>query len=210
MISPASPKRWLLSAAALLSGLAVSAALLVYSNPDAGGSEVLVAAADLPAGAPLGSGAARLQRMRLQMPARLFFGRGAEAELARHRAGHDLIAGQLIQRSDLAPILTAPDLRLVWLAVKDAPPAAAGDRVDLLLLSGAGDRATVAPFALGVPVHAAQAGGLVLRVPSAQAAAYVYAAANLRLAAVLVEPGSPPGLEAPVNSPEQAVEAVTR
>ena len=208
MIALASSKRWLLPAVALLSGLCVSGALLVYANPDAAGSEVLVAAADLPAGAPLGAGTARLQRMRLPIPARLVFGRGAEADLARRRAGHDLVAGQLIQSSDLVPAAAGPDLRLVWLAVKDAPPAAAGDRVDLLLLTGAGDRATVAPFALGVPVHSVHGGGLVVKVPSRQAAAYVYAAANLRLVAVLVEPGSPRGVEAPVNSAEQAVEAL--
>ena len=159
-------RRWLLSGAALLAGLGVSTALLAYSNPDSGSTELQVAAMDLPAGAALGAGSTRFQRMRTMIPSRLVFGRGSEPELARSRAGHDLASGQLIQRSDLVPAAAAGDLRLVWVAVKDVPAAAAGDRVDLLLMSGAGERAVVTPFALGVQVHSAQAGGLVVSVPS--------------------------------------------
>ena len=202
------PGRWLLAAAAILSGTCVSAALLVYANPEAGTSELYVAAHDLPAGAPLGSPSVRLQRMRPEIPARLVFGRGSERELTRSRAGHDLSAGQLIQRSDLGAAAEAADRRLVLIGIKDVPAASPGDRVDLLLVSGAGERTSIVPFALGVPVRAVQGGALVLSVPSRQASAFVYAGANLRLAAVLVEPGAGRGQETPISSPEQAQEAV--
>lgn len=202
------PRRWLLAAAAILAGCFISGALLIATNPDSGSAEVYVCAHDVVAGAPLGPGTVRLQRMRIEVPSRLTFGRGSELELSRSRTSHQLAAGQLIQRSDLAPASEGGDRRLVWLPVKDVPAVAAGDRVDLLLLSGAGDRASVAPLAYGVAVRAVQGGGIVVSVPSKQASALAYAAANLRLGAVLLEPGSGRGQEAAVSSLEQALEAL--
>ena len=203
-----SPGRWLLPIAAILAGCCVSAALLLYTNPDAGTVELYVAAHDLPAGAALNPAALRLQRMRLDVPARLVFARGTERELGRGRAAHDLSGGQLIQRSDVGPLAEVSDRRLVWLGLKDVPAAAAGDRIDLLLVSGTGEGAAIAPLALNLQVRAVQGGGLVVSAPSRQAGALVYAAANLRLAAVVAEPGSGRGQEVPISSLEQAQEAL--
>jgi hypothetical protein len=120
-------------------------------------------------------------------------------------ATHDLAAGQLIQRSDATRLLDAPDRRLVFVPVKDAPPAAAGSRVDLLVVEGSPDHLSVVPFALGVEVQASVAGGLVVAVSSKQAPAFVYAATAMHLTAVVSGAGSAGGAEGAVSSAEQAM-----
>jgi hypothetical protein len=136
----------------------------------------------------------------------LLFVRGNEAELAGLRASHDLVAGQLIQRTDVTDA-TSRDVRLVFLPVKDAPPAGAGSRVDLLAIAGTVDHPTVVPFAVGVEVRASVSGGLVIAVASRQAAAFVYAANAMHLVAVMAEPGSADGAEGAIASPDQAIAA---
>ena len=81
---------------------------------------------------------------------------------------------------------------------------AAGDRVDLLLLSGG----VVSPFALGLQVISAAPGGLVVSAPSRTASALVWAAESGRLVAVAADPGARRGEEAAVGSLEQAEAAI--
>jgi hypothetical protein len=135
----------------------------------------------------------------------LLFTRGDESKLANLHATHELASGQLIQRSDVAAASMVADRRLVFVPVKDAPPAIAGSKVDLLMISGAPDHLSVAPFALGVEVRASVTGGLVIVVSSKDASAFVYAATAIQLVAVIAEPGTADGAEVPVSSPDQAV-----
>jgi hypothetical protein len=120
-------------------------------------------------------------------------------------ATHDLAAGQLIQHSDATTAEALPDRRLVFVPVKDAPPAAAGSRVDLLVVDGSPDHLSVSPFALGVEVQSSVAGGLVVVVSSRQAPAFVYAAVTMHLTAVIAGAGTAGGAEGGVSTPEQAV-----
>jgi len=48
-------------------------------------------------------------------------------------------------------------------------------------------------------------GGLVVAVPAKQAAAFVFAAATMHLAAVVAEPGAAYGTEAPISGPDDAI-----
>lgn len=200
--------RWIPAAVALFAGACVTVALLVYANPDSGTRELYVAARDLPAGAAFDGPALRLVKARPPVAEGLLYGRSAGPALLRSRAAHDLLSGQLIQRGDVAAAGAVAERRLVWIPLKDSPAVAAGQSVDLLLVQGSGGATTVSPFALGVPVDSAQGGGLVLAVPSSQAAAYVYAAGALRLVAVVAERGSKRGAEAPVSSLDQALAAL--
>lgn len=198
-------KRWLVAIAALMIGGAVSAALLVASNPDRDTIEVYAAARDIGAGSSLTSDAIALERVRVMGSGALFFMRGDEAKLANLRATHELSSGQLIQRSDVAAASSIADRRLVFIPVKNAPPAITGSKVDLLTISGAPDHLFVAPFALGVVVRASVAGGLIIVVSSKDASAFVYAASAMQLVAVIAEPGTADGAEVPVSSADQAV-----
>jgi hypothetical protein len=137
----------------------------------------------------------------------LLFGRGDESELAGLRATHDLASGQLIQRSDVMDSTSFADRRLVFVPVKDVPVAVAGSKVDLLVIGGTADHPTVVPFALGVEVRSTVSDGLVVVVASKQAAAFVYAANAMRLAAVIAESGAADGGEAPISNPDQAMAA---
>jgi hypothetical protein len=198
-------KRWLVALAALMIGGAVSAVLLVASNPDRDTTEVYAAARDISPGSSITSDSIALERVHVIGSDALFFVRGDEAKLANLHATHELASGQLIQRSDVAAVSATADRRLVFVPVKNAPPAIAGSKVDLLSVSGAPDHTYVAPFALGVEVRASVAGGLIIVVSSKDASAFVYAASAIQMVAVIAEPGTADGAEVPVSSPDQAV-----
>jgi hypothetical protein len=199
--------RWWAAFAALAVGGGVSAALLLVADPGRGATDVYVAARDLPAGATLGADALALERVTTAAGSSLLFVRGDEAELSGLRASHDLASGQLIQRSDVMDAGAIADWRLVFVPLKDAPPAAAGSKVDLLVIGGTVDHPTVVPFALGVEVRSSVSGGMVVAVPSRQAAAFVYAANVMHLVAVIAEPGAADGTEGAISSPDQAMAA---
>jgi hypothetical protein len=201
-------RRWLVAFVALGIGGAVSAALLILANPGRDLVDVYLAARDLPAGASLDGDAIAIERLPVASRQSFVFGRGDEPLLVRSRASHDLVSGQLIQRSDVMDASSAADLRLVFVPVKDVPPAAPGSKVDLLVIGGIPDHPTVVPFALGVEVHSTTANGLTLMVTSRQAAAFVYAAEAMRLVAVIAEPGAAEGAEGPVSSASEAMAAV--
>jgi Flp pilus assembly protein CpaB len=198
-------KRWLVALTALMIGGGVSAVLLVATNPDRETTQVFAAARDVPAGSALTSDAIALERVKVMGSHALFFTRGDEPKLANLHATHELAAGQLIQRSDVAAPSSIPDQRLVFIPVKDAPPVTTGSKVDLLMISGTSDHLSVTPFALGVHVRALASGGLVIVVSSRDASAFVYAASAMQLVAVIAEPGTADGAEVSVSSRDQAV-----
>jgi hypothetical protein len=117
-----------------------------------------------------------------------------------------LIAGS--RPVPVAPARTEAADALVAMPIKDLPPVRAGDRVDLFALTGGGDHLSAQPFAWSVRVAAVSADGLILHVPSRLELAFVYAAAALRMAAVLTTASVPPAGAAPITSPEQALAAV--
>lgn len=202
--------RWLVAFAALGIGGAVSATLLVLANPARDSVDVYVAARDLPAGASLSADAVAIQRMAVASRQALFFGRGDAFALAGMRASHDLASGQLIQKSDVMDSGSAPDRRLVFVPVKDVPPADPGSKVDLLIIGGTPDHPTVTPFAVGVEVRSATPNGLSVVVTSKQASAFVFAANAMRLVAVVAEPGTSDGAESSVSSTSEAIAAVAQ
>jgi SAF domain len=198
-------RRWATALVALALGVGVSGALLVFANPERNAVEVYAAARDIPAGVALTSDSVVLVRVNTAgLPALLFNGHDRMTLTGMH-ATHDLAAGQLIQRSDATATDALPDRRLVFIPVKDAPPAVPGSRVDLLVVDGSPDHLSVSPFALGVEVQASVAGGLVVVVSSKQAPAFVYAAFAMHLAAVIAGPGAAGGAEGGVSTAEQAV-----
>jgi hypothetical protein len=203
-------KRWLVAFAALGIGGAVSATLLFLANPARDSVDAYVAARDLPAGASLGADAVAIERIPLALQRSLFFGRGDAIVLAGMRASHDLVSGQLIQRSDAMDASTAVDRRLVFVPVQDVPAADPGSKVDLLVVGGNPDHPTVIPFALGVEVRSTSPNGLTLVVTSSQASGFVYAADAMRLVAVIAEPGAAAGTEGPVSSASEAMAAVAQ
>ncbi len=198
-------KRWVTSLLALGLGVGVSAALLVFANPDRNAVEVYAAARDIPAGSALAADSVVLVRMNATSVPPLLFRSEDQTTLAGMRATHDLAAGQLIQRTDATKPDAIPDRRLVFVPVKDAPPALAGSRVDLLVVDGSPDHLSVSPFALGVEVQSSIAGGLVVVVSSKQAPAFVYAAVAMHLTAVMAGAGAGAGSEGAVSTEEQAM-----
>jgi SAF domain len=198
-------RRWVTALLALTLGVGVSAALLVFANPDRNAVEVYAAARDIPAGAALSQDSVVLVRISGAGLSPLLLTGGDAPKLASLRATHDLAAGQLIQRTDATSQDTVADRRLVFVPVKDAPPAAAGSRVDLLVVDGSPDHVSVSPFALGVEVQASVAGGLVVAVSSKQAPAFVYAAVAMHLTAVISSAGTGSGGEGAVSTEEQAM-----
>jgi len=198
-------RRWVTALLALAMGVGVSAALLVFANPDRNAIEVYAAARDLPAGTALTSDSLVLVRIGGTSLPPLLFRSGDHVTLFGLRATHDLAAGQLIQRTDVIKPDAIPDRRLVFVPVKDAPPAIAGSRVDLLVVDGSPDHLSVSPFALGVEVQSSVAGGLVVMVSSRQAPAFVYAALAMHLTAVMAGSGTGPGGEGAVSTAEQAM-----
>lgn len=200
-------RRWLVALAALGIGGAVSAVLLIIANPGRDVVDVYVATRDLPAGASLDGNAIAIERLPVASRQSLLFGRGDEPGLMGSHASHDLVSGQLIQRSDVMDASSAADRRLVFVPVKDVPPAAPGSKVDLLVIGGVPDHPTVVPFALGVEVRSTNTNGLTVIVTSRQASAFVYAAEAMRLVAVVADPGAAEGAEGPVSSASEAMAA---
>lgn len=198
-------KNWLVAGVALGLGGAVSAALIVFANPARDEVGVYAVAHDLPAGSAITTDALRVVSVLLPDGASSLFSASDAPELRSTRAAHDLIAGQLLQRGDVVSGETAPDLRLVFIPVKDAPPAPTGSKLDLLVISGTPDHPSVIPFALGVDVRSVANGGFVIAVSSRQAPAFVYAAENMHLVAVVAAPGVGAGNEAPVDDQDQAL-----
>jgi SAF domain len=190
---------------ALSLGVGVSAALLVFANPDRNAIEVYAAARDIPAGSLLTSDSVVLVRMNAAGLPSLAFKRADATRLAGMRATHDLAAGQLIQRTDATGQDALTDRRLVFVPVKDAPPAAAGSRVDLLVIDDAPDHVSVSPFALDIEVQSSVGGGLVVVVSSKQAPAFVYAAIAMHLTAVIAGAETASGAEGAVSTREQAM-----
>jgi Flp pilus assembly protein CpaB len=200
-------RRIVVAAAALLAGGAVAASVLAYAGREPA-VQVYVAARDLPAGAQISTDSVRLARADLGPAVRHVYTTGSERELLQSRAARQLAAGELLQRGDLAPAAAGgppAERRLVVVPVKDAPPLAPGDRVDLLLVGGSADHLSVGPFARGVEVRGVLPSGLVLVVSARQAPAFVYAGVAGRLVAVAAAgPGSAAELS-PVGSLEQAI-----
>ena len=197
-------RRWATALLALGLGGSVSAALLVYASPDRNTVEVYAAARDIPAGGSISSDSVVKVRLNSTgLPSLLVTG-SDQATLTGMRATHDLAAGQLIQRTDEAKPEAIPDRRLVFVPIKDAPPATAGSRVDLLVVDGAPDHLSVSPFALGIEVQASVAGGLLVVVSSRQAPAFVYAAVAMHLTAVIAGAGAAAGNEGAISTAEQA------
>lgn len=203
-------RRWVIALLALAIGGSVSAALLVFANPDRDAIEVYAAAKDIPVGSALATDSVVLVRVNAAGLPALLFRRGDASRLAALRATHDLAAGQLIQQSDATSQDSIADRRLVFIPVKDAPPVAAGSKVDLLVVDGSPDHLSVSPFALGVEIRASMAGGLVVVVSSKQAPAFVYAAIALRLTAVIADAGTAGGAEGAVSTAEQAMAAAAQ
>jgi Flp pilus assembly protein CpaB len=198
-------RRWLIALVALLVGGGVSAALLVAADPSRGSVEVYAASRDLPAGSALTADTIRLTRVSVEGGAASMFSRGDEPRLTEMRAAHDLMSGQLIQRTDVMRPTSFADRRLVFVPVSAAPPVPPGARVDLLVLEGNADDPSVVPFALAVEVQASVSGGLIVAVPARQAAAFVFAATTMHLAAVVAEPGAADGSELAISSLDQAM-----
>jgi hypothetical protein len=178
---------------------------LVFASPDRNTVEVYAAARDIPAGGALASDSVVMVRVSSIGLPPLLFKSVDQSTLSGMHATHDLAAGQLIQRSDTARLDAISDRRLVFLPVKDPPPAAAGSRVDLLVVDGAPDHLSVSPFALGVEVQASVAGGLVVVVSSKQAPGFVYAAVAMHLTAVIAGAGAGAGPPGSVSTAEQAL-----
>jgi hypothetical protein len=207
-------RRWLVTAAALSTGIATTALLLWYGSPERGAVLAYVLTRDVPAGSTVGLESVRLQPFRLARGVRLPLGPGSERRLQMEPAAHDLGAGQLIQAADLAVAQTpaqtpVQDRRLVLVPVKEAPPLAAGDHVDLLLITGSAERTSVVPFVLGLEVRAVSPAGLVVVASSRAASGLVYAGATSRLVAVAADRAARPGQEPAVSSMDDAT-AVAR
>ena len=189
-------------------GFSVTIGLLLYEGRLASGSQVLVLTRDVPAGGEIAPEALGRVTVRLP-PAQAAAAVAASSLPAGSRSTHDLAAGQVLQRPDLVPAGRAED-RTVLVPVREMPPVRAGDRVDLLLVSGTADRPSVTVFAAGVEVRTPVTGGLVVSVPARQASAFVYAASAMRLAAVVAAAGARAGEEPPVSGPDQALALVRR
>ena len=102
-------RRWVVAGAAALAGTAVAVTLLLYGGAEPPGDQYLVLASDLPAGTVLASGSLRYERLRLGVAARSAYPSASERTVLGRRTGHDLLAGQLLQRADLLPEAGARD-----------------------------------------------------------------------------------------------------
>ena len=183
----------------------MSATLILMTSPDRGTIEVYAAARDVRSGDKLTQDALALVRVSAPAVRGDLFASGAGSTLDGLRATHDLLAGQLIQRGDVSSSSAGADRRLVFIPIKDVPPSQAGSKVDVLVEDDTPGRVSIAPFALGVEVRAAVAGGLIVVVSSGQAAAFVYAASAMHLVAVMAEPGAGSGGEGAISSVDQAL-----
>ncbi|MEO8744913.1 MAG: SAF domain-containing protein [Candidatus Dormiibacterota bacterium] len=203
-------RRWLTAALALAIGCGVSAALLIFTSPDRDKTEVYAAAHDVQSGAPLGPDAITLVKVNAGSARLVLFARGDQVKLEGLRATHELVSGQLIQRGDVSADDASTDRRLVFVPIKDSPSLVSGSKVDLLAVDVSADHVSVVPFALGVEVRAAVAGGLIVVVSSEQAPAFVYAANAMKLTAVIAEPGTGTGAEGAVSAEDQAMAVATQ
>ena len=203
-------RSWIVASIALALGGAVSAALIVFASPDRDSVEVYAVARDVASGSELTHDSLRLQSVVMPDGIDALFTRGDESQLQGRHASHDITAGQLLQRTDLLAPGAVAEERLVFLPIKDTPPAVPGSKLDLLLIAGTADHPTVVPFALGVEVRAVVPGGLVVAVPSRQASAFVYAAEAMRLVAVVAASNAAIGSEAPIGTPDQAMAVVAQ
>ena len=202
-------KNWVVALVAIAMGAGVSATLLILTNPERGRLEVYALARGVSAGEVIAPDALRLEGLVIGASRSSFYRQGEESKLEGARAAHDLVAGQLLQRSDVAEAQSTADERLVLLPVKDAPPAVAGQKVDLFVIAGGAENPSVVPFALGVEIRAVVSGGIVVGVPSKQATAFVYAAEAMHLVAVVAGPDATAGSEPPIGAPDQAMAAVS-
>lgn len=200
-------RRWLVALLALVLGGGTAAVLLVAANPDAGTERVFAAGRDLPAGATVDGGSLQVVTVRLGSAAALAFGEAAGGQLIGLRTTHELLAGQVIQRSDVGAAAAGIALRSLLVPVRSAPPLNAGDRIDLLLVTGPSSAPVVVPFATGLLVRGQIGGAVVLAVDPDQAGALAYAGVTTPLIAVLASGGT--GGEQPVSTIEQA-EAMAR
>ncbi len=198
-------KNWMVALVALAMGGAVSAALLVFANSSRGEVDAYAVTQDLASGSVITREALRLEPVFISAGDASLFTRADASQLVGLRAGHDLTAGQLLQRGDVLAPAAVSDERLVFVPIKDAPPAAPGSKLDLLLVSGTVDQPAIVPFALGVEVRAVVTGGFLVAVPSRQAAAFVYAAEVMRLVAVVAGPDAGTGSESPIGAADQAL-----
>jgi SAF domain-containing protein len=198
-------KNRLIALVALAMGGAVSAALLILANPARDTVDVYAVAHDIPAGATITADSLRVEPVVIASGVASLFTLGDETQVVGLHAGHGLSAGQLLQRGDVIAAGTVADERLVFVPVKDAPPALPGSRLDLLIIGGTADHPAVIPFAIGVEVRAVVPSGFIVAVPSKQASAFVYAAEVMRLAAVIAAPGAAVGSESPIGAPDQAM-----
>lgn len=203
-------KNWAVAAVAIAMGVAVSATLLILTNTSRGAVEVYAMARDVSAGELIAPDAVRLEPVVLSSGHATLYTGDQQSELDGVRAAHDLQVGQLLQRGDVSAPHAVVDERLVLLPVKDAPPAEAGQKVDLFVIGGTPDSPSVVPFALGVEVRAVVTGGLVVAVPSKEATAFVYAGEVMRLVAVIAAPDAPVGAEPPIAAVDQAMAAVAQ
>jgi Flp pilus assembly protein CpaB len=205
-------RRWVIALLALLLGGGTAAVLLVVANPDAGTERVLAASRDVPAGAALDATSLAVVTVRLGPASALAFAESATAELQGLRTTHALLAGQVIQRSDVGSGAgsgrQAPALRSLVVPVRSAPPVGPGDRVDLLAITGAGGATAVLPFATDLLVRAQISGALVLAVDPVQAGALAFAGVTTPLIAVSASGGA--GGEPPVSTFQQAEDLAGR
>ncbi|HEV2217360.1 MAG TPA: SAF domain-containing protein [Candidatus Dormibacteraeota bacterium] len=197
-------RSWLVAGLAAVLAVAVSAGVLIFGNPTRHEIEVYAVAHDISAGTTLTPDALCVVAVMLPSGASTLFQKGA-GDVRGLRAAHDLIAGQLLQLSDVVSSSAPADIRLVFIPVKVAPPVSAGAKIDLLVISGTADNPAVLPFALGIEVRGVVPGGFIVAVTSRQAPAFVYAAEAMRLVAVIGARGAPAGKEQPVSAPNQAL-----
>ena len=190
---------------AIASGVAVAAGLALAWGAQAPKVSCLVLKRDVIAGSPLVLADVLVESAPLSTALDgSLLPPSALAKGSPGRAAHDLKAGQLLQRADV--VGAASDYRLVLVQVASAPAVSPGDRVDLLLVSGAGPELQVARFAASVQVAQAVSGGLILEVAPSQVAAFVYASVSQHL--VAVAGAGAPASEPPVSSLAEA-EAAT-
>ena len=204
-------RRILVAAAALAAAAAVSGGLLAATAGVGAGRDFYVVAHDVPAGAPVTPDLLRVARLQLGEAGATVVGAREPALLDHAVAAHDLHAGQLLERADLASSGgAAVDRRAVLLPLKDFPPVGPGGRIDLLAVTGPPDRLVVTPVAAGLEVKSLQPSGVVVLVPAHQASALVFVASGLRLVAVVADPGARGGDEPAIATTDQALEALRR
>src|SRR5260221_1255540 len=129
-------KNWIVAAIAIAMGVGVSATLLVLTNPSRNEVDVYALTRDVSAGDVIATDALRLEPVVAGAGYASLFARGDEALLAGVRAAHDLAAGQLLQRGDVASDGFVVDERLVLLPLQDPPPTPPRPEVDPFVITG--------------------------------------------------------------------------